>query len=333
MSATMQPTFETYLESHTPDQWARAIDELSPDIHEVDRDATRIWFAFHPLTLLRALQDSDEPARLAHKLQLQGAFLLTDEIDTSHRFLYGHRFWAHVKRVCIERNDGGASPSAPLASVIREAAAKVAAHAGADVSLTLGITAVGFMTMVQVDFDAFKATPGTPSAPAGLLATSPDEILRERARTDSQGLLGFLRSTNKQFTVTFDETRDGRTYKVVNNQDLAMASALVKDREPWQSSDPRCCEGPIPVECRTAACGTCWVGVLGGADRLAPVDVRERQKLREFGYADSEESHPVIRLACTAKAFGNVSVVIPAWNGFYGIYLAKRAAGKKDGEL
>lgn len=332
MSATLQQTFESYLEEHTPEQWARTIEELLPGIHEVDRAATRIWFAFYPLALLRALQDSDAPARLAHKLQLQGKFLLTDQVDTSHRFLYGHRYWPEVKKACIELNEGGA-PSGPLTHVVRDTAALVAKRAGADVALTLGITAAGLMTMVQVDYAVFKAAPGTVSLSPRQRSMSPEDVLRERARTDSQGIFGFLRSVDKRFTVTFDEAEPERTFRVFNNQDLAMASAAVKDRENWLARDERCCEGPIPVECRTAACGTCWVGVLGGADRLAPAEVRERQKLREFGYLDTDESHPVIRLACTAKAAGNVSVVVPPWNGFFGIYLAKKAAGKKDGEL
>src|SRR5438105_9136129 len=85
--------------------------------------------------------------------------------------------------------------------------------------------------------------------------------------------------------------------------------------------DPRRMEGPIPVECRSASCGTCWVGVLGGADRLADVAVREGKKIKEFGYIDTAEPKPLIRLACQAQAQGAVSVVIPPWNGQFGKYL------------
>ena len=38
------------------DDWTRAVDTLSAGIHEIDRDATRIWFAFYPLDLHLALE-------------------------------------------------------------------------------------------------------------------------------------------------------------------------------------------------------------------------------------------------------------------------------------
>jgi len=69
------------------------------------------------------------------------------------------------------------------------------------------------------------------------------------------------------------------------------------------------------VECRSASCGTCWVGVLGGAEKLSDVAVREAKKIKEFGYIDTAEPKPLIRLACQAAALGAVSVVIPPWNG------------------
>ena len=85
--------------------------------------------------------------------------------------------------------------------------------------------------------------------------------------------------------------------------------------EPWEV--PRV-EGPIPVECRTAACGTCWVGVLAGADRLSEVDDREWRKMKEFGYVDTDDPKPLVRLACRAKTHGNVTIVVPPWNGVFG---------------
>src|SRR6266511_440255 len=44
----------------------------------------------------------------------------------------------------------------------------------------------------------------------------------------------------------------------------------------WRELDPRRIEGPIPVECRSASCGTCWVGVLGGAEKLSDVAARDQ---------------------------------------------------------
>jgi hypothetical protein len=63
------------------------------------------------------------------------------------------------------------------------------------------------------------------------------------------------------------------------------------------------------------------VGVLGGAEKLADVGAREGKKIKEFGYIDTAEPKPLIRLACQAQAGGAVSVVIPPWNGQFGKYL------------
>ena len=89
----------------------------------------------------------------------------------------------------------------------------------------------------------------------------------------------------------------------------------------WWSRDPRCIpnEGPIPVECRAASCGTCWIGVLAGAEKLSPVVANdEGRRMEVFGYPGTEGEKPLIRLACQAKAFGAVSIVIPPWNGVIG---------------
>ena len=75
------------------------------------------------------------------------------------------------------------------------------------------------------------------------------------------------------------------------------------------------------MQCRSAACGTCWVGILEGTNKLSPVTPFERRQIREFGYLDSEDPRPIIRLACQTQAVGNVSIVIPPWNGIFGKHL------------
>jgi len=60
---------------------------------------------------------------------------------------------------------------------------------------------------------------------------------------------------------------------------------------------------------------------LGGADKLSDVGVREGKKIKEFGYIETAEPKPLIRLACQAQANGAVSIVIPPWNGQFGKYL------------
>jgi hypothetical protein len=61
--------------------------------------------------------------------------------------------------------------------------------------------------------------------------------------------------------------------------------------------------------------------VLGGAEKLSDVDPLERRRIREFGYIDTNETKPLIRLACMAQASGNVTIVIPPWNGVFGKFL------------
>ncbi len=59
--------------------------------------------------------------------------------------------------------------------------------------------------------------------------------------------------------------------------------------------------------------------------KLSPVvDRDERRRMAVFGYTDSTEERPLIRLACQARAFGAVSIVIPPWNGLIGTCRASR---------
>jgi ferredoxin len=218
-----------------------------------------------------------------------------------------------------------------LADQIREVARRVASKIKADESLLLGITAVAFMTVQQVGMEAFKAAPGAVLIDKKHARRSPGQILKERAKDDSQGLFGFLKTVDKEWTVTFDETDVSATFKLKDTQDLAYAAA--SDTRDYRSLDARRIEGPIPVECRSASCGTCWVGVLGGAEKLSDVGAREGKKIKEFGYIDTNEPKPIIRLACMAQASGAVSIVIPPWNGVFGKYLkAQKTDGNRSDE-
>lgn len=313
--------FESVLNQHNEEAWSATLATLLRSIHEVDRNATQIWFAFYPLPLFRVLHESENSEKLAQRLLLQGDYDLKNQIDTSHRFLYGHRFWPQVKKAVEELAGSFAgAPDKSLADQILAVARSAAQQSKTDESLVVGITAVAFMTVQQSGLTAFKAAPGAISIDAKHAKRSPERILRERAKDDSQGLLGFLRTVNKDWTVTFDENDAGAKYKLKENQDLAWGAADDQSRD-WSAIDPRRIEGPIPVECRSASCGTCWVGVLGGAEKLADVGVREGKKIKEFGYIDTVEPRPLVRLACQAQAHGAVSIVIPPWNGQYGKYL------------
>ena len=325
--------FEQFLNQHDEEAWSATLATLMRSVHEVDRNAMQIWFAFYPLSLFRALQDSDDREKLARQLLLQGQYELKDQIDASHAFLYGHRFWPHVKEA-VERHAqewqttqfvSGETTQAKahatsLADQILAVADTVAQKTRKDQSLLVGITAIAFMTIQQTGFSAFKTAPGAVTIDNKLAKKSAEQILRERAKDDSQGLFAFLKTINRQWTVTWDENDAGAKYKLREGQDLAWGAAGDQSRQ-WTAIDPRRIEGPIPVECRSASCGTCWVGVLGGAERLSDVGAREGKKIKEFGYIDTGEPKPLIRLACQARAEGAVSVVIPPWNGQFGKYL------------
>jgi ferredoxin len=297
------------------DDWRHAVDTLSAEIHEIDRNATRIWFSFFPLELFLALEAAEDPAALERTLGLMGRWRLADQIDSSHRFLYAHRFWPQVK-TAIAAADGWPEALAPMISFIANAACRTAR---VDRERLLGMAAVGLMTLRQAGPAAFAAAPGAFHISERARVLSPHQVLKQRAKDDWQGLFGFTRGINKRWTVTFDENDPDATFPVINGQEIA--SAAQADKREYRSKDPRCIpnEGPIPVECRAASCGTCWVGLIGGAEKLSPVNSREEgRRLKVFGYSNTDGERPLVRLACQAKAFGAVSIVIPPWNGIFG---------------
>src|SRR5438067_12156916 len=100
-----ETSFETFLNQQNEEAWASALATLLRSIHEVDRNATQIWFAFYPLSLFCALEEASDRDQIVQQLLLQGDYELKDQIDTSHRFLYGHRFWPQVKRALAAHAD------------------------------------------------------------------------------------------------------------------------------------------------------------------------------------------------------------------------------------
>jgi ferredoxin len=314
MDGTPMPTdLEKLLSQQSDADWAKTIEELEPTIHPVDRSATRIWFSFFPVKLYRALSEAEDQAAVAKRLILKGNYLLRDQIDSSAEFLYGHRYWPEVRKEIAASSGNGS-----LAAQIRKVAAQLAGRLRVDESLLTGITAVGFGTLQQTGLELF-------SQPAGAgdygrsWQKSADQIVADRQRDDSKGLFGFLKSVDREFSVNFREQESGCSFKVVNSQDVTMAAAA--DQRDWHTKDSRCRpkEGPIPVECRTAACGTCWVGVLSPTAKISEPNQREIDRWKYFGYEGftGDGSSPV-RLACQLKAYGNVTIVIPPWHGLIG---------------
>jgi ferredoxin len=313
----MAVALETYLNQFSESDWLDTIASLSSDIHPVDRNATQIWFRFYPLKFRRFIENQHDGAELRRSLGLLGDYDLSEQIDASHKFLYGHRYWKAVKAAIEAETEVFTDQKPELANEIKQVASNIAEKLKVDVSLVLGITAVGFMTLDQVGLEKFKAATGEVEKPAGIMARSPDAIESERKRDDSQGLLGFLRTVDKKFTVTYIDKIDSGKFQLINDEEIASASARDQSQN-WRARDERCWEGVVPVECRSASCGTCWIGILGGEEKLSEVGRRERRMMKVFGYNQPEDEKPILRLACQTKAYGNATIVIPPWNGVFG---------------
>jgi len=318
---------EHYLRQHEDAAWHRTAGLLEAETHAVDRTAVRIWLSFFPIALARVLDAPHDAAELERRLALRGRYRLGDQVDTSHAFLYGHRYWPDVKRAIVDYADRTTGRLAgPLAGVARDLARDVAGALSIDRTRLTAIVVVGLNTLQQIGLNAFRRTPGAVTLDAEASRQRPEDVLRQRAQDDRQGLFGFLRGDNKVWTVTFDEGDPASRFRLVNTQ--AITTAAAADPRDWRDRHPRCTDGPIPVQCRSASCGTCWVGVLGGSTKLLPVETRERRKLRELGCIDADAPQPLIRLACQARATGAVSLVIPPWTGVIGAAVASDASRK-----
>ena len=322
----MNNIFEDFLNKFNEDNWLKTLGGLLPAIHAVDRNATQIWFRFYPLSLHKYLQTAEDKAVAVQKFVMQGKFELKDRIDSSHDFLYGHRFWKEVKDEITKRAESFSNENADLSNEIKQIAKTVAVKVKANESLLVGITAIGLMTLTQVGFEAFKNAAGNVEKPKGLMTKSPEQIVSQRAKDDGQGILGFLKTVDKEWTVRYDESKGNGKFKIMNDEEIASGAARDQSQN-WLAQDPRCGEGVIPVECRSAACGTCWVGILGGEEKLSDVAPRERRQMKVFGYNQPENAKPFLRLACQARVEGNATIVIPPWNGVFG----KKIYGNVEG--
>src|SRR5258708_31902476 len=130
--------FEKFLNQHDEESWSATLATLLRSLHEVDRNATQIWFAFYPLSLFRALQQADDRDKLVQQLLLQGDYELKDQVDRSHKFLYGHRFWPQVQTAVEQHADSFNQTSrASLADQILEVAHNGAQQARKEKSLLI----------------------------------------------------------------------------------------------------------------------------------------------------------------------------------------------------
>jgi ferredoxin len=296
-------------------EWDEAVNAILAGIHPVDQSATLIWLRFWPLRLCQALESSPDPQEAAKKLELDGRWDLRQQIDSSISFFYGARFWPSVKKAVLDRAiQPGLKGEERLAEHFRQAARQAAAQGNAEESLTLGISAAAFMTLRQVGWEAFSETADNPSA--GPLETrTPQKVLKTRQKKRS-GLFDFLNGLARQHRVQWEERRPEAHFPAREGQDISAAAA--GDDRDYSSVDPRRIEGPIPAQCRSAACGYCWIGILEGRENIDPVSDFEQGRLHYFGYHPREgqpEPHPLIRLACQSKCRGNLTLVVPPWNG------------------
>jgi len=313
----MTANFTEYLNQFSEQEWLATVEKLLPEIHEVDRNAIQIWFRFYPLSLFRYLEAAENREQTIQQLAIQGDFELKNQIDSSHKFLFGHRFWKETKAAIVARAESNTNESNDLASIVTDISKEVGKNAGAKECLTKSIVFAGLMTLVQSGIAAFKASKGEVQIDAKQLKKSAKDIIAERAKDDSQGVFGFLKTVDKKYSVCYDETESNASFRIINDEEIATASAKDQTKD-WKAMDERRWEGVIPVECRSSSCGTCWVGVLGGQEKLSDVSPREKRQMKIFGYNQPEEEKPFIRLACQAKAFGNATIVIPTWNGVFG---------------
>ncbi len=311
--ATDKTGFESYLSQLDERVWAESLARILPRIHPVDREATQIWFAFWPLKLSLALGRSKDPRQVAKDLQLDGKPRLEQQVDTSVVFLFGSKYWPEVKQAVVAYAEDASEPETVGLDVhILGLSRRLAAKLNVEQALLAGITAVGVMVLRQVGVSSLTKCAGEPALDGSQKSAA--ELLKSRRA--GAGFWKSLFGKAKRHRVTFDEKNSASFYEALEGQDLSMASG--NDQRDFRELDHRRIAGPVPVQCRSAACGYCWIGILSGREHLSEVTDFEKSRLEYFGYAPSKEKsekHPLVRLACQSKCYGDVSILVPPWNG------------------
>src|SRR5881409_3635233 len=109
-----------YLIQFTESDWCAAVESLLADIHGVDRNAVQVWFRFYPLEVRRFIENAEDKDEVKQQLQLLGNYDLAEQIDTSHKFLYGHRYWPQVKKAIEAEAESFSDDSVELADLVRK---------------------------------------------------------------------------------------------------------------------------------------------------------------------------------------------------------------------
>ena len=181
-------TFVEHLSHYAPEHWAGAIDTLTPEIHPIDRLATRVWFAFYPT--------GPTPDRIA----------------SSHTFLFGHRHWPQVKRAILSAAKDSSWP-VTLNDVLLMIADHATRTSQVDRDQLIGMAAVSLFTLRQVGVDAFSESAGSVQLPHWSHVRSLRQVRSARARQQWRafGLRGYRVRFSEATPRAICRVRDGGT--------------------------------------------------------------------------------------------------------------------------
>ncbi|MDX2268204.1 MAG: 2Fe-2S iron-sulfur cluster-binding protein [Bryobacter sp.] len=311
------------LVSPTDTLWLRAYQALQAEIAAVDREALGVWLGLFPCLMEELSPDAAGEVYY----QIRGSWRLGAQADSSHYFLYASAWWPAAKKALRETLQANPPAGSDPVPQIRSLAQRIEAPDAHRLTLAF----VALKTLAQCG-PGFLGTAGD-SQPT-VAQRSEKQVAELRIGKAKVGFLTKLFAKPTQHRVTFDELRTDEHFPALDSQEITTAAEA--DKRPYHLADERCYEGmgPIPVDCRSGSCGTCWVGILGGRENLDEAGEYERKRMEYFGYWDSgfgdeESTHPRLRLACQAKVHGPVSLVIPSWNGVYG--KSRREREKRKG--
>ena len=157
MEATDKLPFEDYLGKHDEQTWVKTLDLIHSDIHQIDRDATQIWFSFWPLKLAQLLDTEKNLENTFKKFQLDGNPQLREQVNESVKFLFGARFWVPVKKAVLAYSKENLDPKAlRLEQHILKLSHQIGNQLNIETKLLVGIVAISLMILSQVGFASLK---------------------------------------------------------------------------------------------------------------------------------------------------------------------------------
>jgi hypothetical protein len=260
-------TLDDHLSRYTHADWVSAIETLTPEIHPIDLHATRVWFA------------------------LVAETPLADRIETSHTFLYGHRYWPQIKRAVLAAAKETAWPTI-LPELLDRTADYATRTTQVDRDQLLGITAAALMTLSRVGLDAFAATSGSVQIPKWGHVRSVRQVRRARLH-QAWRPFGALFSAPR-FRIRYSEASKDAVFDVGEGATIASGMPAALRR------------------CGATCSGACAIGVLAGAQDLSTMAADELAQMSasRIHQAKSVDGYPLIRLACYARPGGDMTIVV-----------------------